>query len=170
MTIGNSTFYGNTAINPAWLDQDDWRKGNGGAIAVAHQALLRLENSTIVGNRAGFNGGGVVGENIAARNTIIGANSADWYLMLQQNCTHPLINWGNNIQYLAGESPLHRSNCGASIPLQDPLLGQLSAGIVALLPDSPAIDAGNAQACPPNDQRGVARPRGNGCDIGAYER
>ncbi|HFC12693.1 MAG TPA: hypothetical protein ENJ56_07605, partial [Anaerolineae bacterium] len=37
-TVSNSTFYANTAVNPATLDKDDWRKGNGGAIAVANQA------------------------------------------------------------------------------------------------------------------------------------
>ena len=38
-----------------------------------------------------------------------------------------------------------------------------------LLAGSPAIDAGDAGACPATDQRGVARPLGAGCDIGAYE-
>jgi hypothetical protein len=39
----------------------------------------------------------------------------------------------------------------------------------ALLPGSPAIDA--ASACPPpaQDQRGITRPQGAACDIGAYE-
>jgi hypothetical protein len=36
-------------------------------------------------------------------------------------------------------------------------------------PDSPAIDAVTAGACPDTDQRGVPRPIGAGCDIGAFE-
>jgi hypothetical protein len=40
---------------------------------------------------------------------------------------------------------------------------------LALLPGSPAIDAGDSAACPATDQRGVARPQGAACDIGAYE-
>jgi hypothetical protein len=45
---------------------------------------------------------------------------------------------------------------------------------MALLPGSPAIDAGYGLVCsmfPVDgvDQRGVARPIGLGCDIGAYE-
>jgi len=36
-------------------------------------------------------------------------------------------------------------------------------------PNSPAIDKGNAAACPTSDLRGVARPQGAGCDMGAYE-
>jgi CSLREA domain-containing protein len=39
----------------------------------------------------------------------------------------------------------------------------------ALLPGSPAIDAGTNTGCPITDQRGVTRPQGSRCDIGAYE-
>jgi CSLREA domain-containing protein len=39
----------------------------------------------------------------------------------------------------------------------------------AVLPDSPALDAGS-RFCEPVDQRGVRRPQGPACDIGAYER
>jgi hypothetical protein len=38
-----------------------------------------------------------------------------------------------------------------------------------LLPGSEAIDAGNNGLCPLTDQRGVIRPQGLGCDVGAYE-
>jgi len=39
-----------------------------------------------------------------------------------------------------------------------------------LLPGSPAIDAGSVSCPPPaTDQRGIARPQGGGCDIGAVE-
>ena len=34
---------------------------------------------------------------------------------------------------------------------------------------SPALDQGSL-ACPPADQRGVARPQGAACDLGAVER
>jgi hypothetical protein len=40
---------------------------------------------------------------------------------------------------------------------------------MALLPGSPAIDAGSAVGAPATDQRGVARPQGPGVDIGAFE-
>ena len=39
----------------------------------------------------------------------------------------------------------------------------------ALLPGIPAIDASAEGSCPPLDQRGVPRPRGRSCDIGAFE-
>jgi hypothetical protein len=55
----------------------------------------------------------------------------------------------------------------------DPLLDALADNgggtqTHALLPDSPAIDAGDAANCPATDQRGAAR-NDLGCDIGAYE-
>jgi hypothetical protein len=42
---------------------------------------------------------------------------------------------------------------------------------MALLPGSPAIDAGDSSApgLPATDQRGLARIVGNAVDIGAYE-
>ncbi|MEZ4730031.1 MAG: choice-of-anchor Q domain-containing protein [Caldilineaceae bacterium] len=49
---------------------------------------------------------------------------------------------------------------------------QLNGGATpthALLSGSPAIDAANNAFCTPADQRGVARPQGPGCDIGAFE-
>jgi CSLREA domain-containing protein len=39
----------------------------------------------------------------------------------------------------------------------------------ALLHGSPAIEAGDEDACPATDQRGVARPQGELCDVGAFE-
>ncbi|MCA9903669.1 MAG: CSLREA domain-containing protein, partial [Anaerolineae bacterium] len=39
----------------------------------------------------------------------------------------------------------------------------------APLSDSPAIDAGNNDTCASTDQRGVYRPQGESCDLGAFE-
>ena len=39
----------------------------------------------------------------------------------------------------------------------------------ALLAGSPALDAADGVSCPATDQRGVVRPQGDGCDIGAFE-
>jgi hypothetical protein len=58
----------------------------------------------------------------------------------------------------------------------DPLLGPLANNggptqTMALLPGSPAIDKGGtaANGCLATDQRGVTRPQGPACDIGAFE-
>ena len=39
----------------------------------------------------------------------------------------------------------------------------------ALLAGSPAIDAADDGVCPATDQRGVPRPQGAACDVGAFE-
>jgi hypothetical protein len=57
---------------------------------------------------------------------------------------------------------------------QDPNLGPLAnnGGFTqthALLAGSPAIDTGTNTGCPATDQRGVTRPQGAACDVGAYE-
>ncbi len=69
-------------------------------------------------------------------------------------------------------------SCGLTAPGDlsdvDPVLGSLgdNRGLTpthALLHGSPAIDAGDDATCAATDQRGVARPQGNACDIGAFE-
>jgi hypothetical protein len=56
----------------------------------------------------------------------------------------------------------------------DPMLGPLAnnGGATqshALLPDWPVIYKGTNGGCPATDQRGVTRPQGGTCDIGAFE-
>jgi predicted outer membrane repeat protein len=56
----------------------------------------------------------------------------------------------------------------------DPLLSPAAANGGPVLTDainagSPAIDAANGPACPATDARGVPRPQGAGCDVGAFE-
>jgi CSLREA domain-containing protein len=88
----------------------------------------------------------------------------------------PVASGGNNID-ADGSCALAATGDRTGI---DPLLGPLAdnggpTATHALLPGSPAIDAGNAAACPATDQRGVARPTdgdGDGtaaCDVGAFE-
>jgi hypothetical protein len=60
------------------------------------------------------------------------------------------------------------------LPGRNPLLAALADNggpteTQALRAGSPAIDAGAADGCPQHDQRGIRRPQGAGCDIGAYE-
>jgi hypothetical protein len=56
----------------------------------------------------------------------------------------------------------------------DPKLGELEdnggdTDTRELLASSPAIDAADDEVCPAIDQRGVDRPQGDHCDMGAYE-
>ena len=81
-----------------------------------------------------------------------------------------IVDGGHN---LSSDSSCGFTN-GGSLNNANPLLGPLmdnggSTFTMALLPGSPAIDAGDNLAAPPTDQRGVPRPAGPTCDIGAYE-
>jgi hypothetical protein len=84
--------------------------------------------------------------------------------MIIQSAGHNLDSDGSCFLTATGDLPKH-----------NPLLGPLAFNggpteTQALLAGSPAIDAGATDGCPQFDQRGVARPQGRACDIGAYER
>ncbi len=91
----------------------------------------------------------------------IGASGAE-------NCFGPVSSAGHNL-----ESRNQSKFVAAGDRVDtDPRLGPLADNggptlTLALLTGSPAIDAG--LDCPAVDQRGVARPQGPGCDIGAFE-
>jgi len=110
-------------------------------------------------------GGGVDvgGGKVYVRNSILSSNAPS-------NSAGTLIDNGNSISSDA--------TCAFSAPgshnITDPMLTPLGAYggptlTMALLPGSPAVDAANPAFCPPADQRGVPRPQGAGCDIGAVE-
>jgi len=66
------------------------------------------------------------------------------------------------------------NGAGGSIIGRNPLLAPLGdyggqTQTFALLPGSPAIDAGTNTGCPAADQRGIAHSFGSSCDIGAVE-
>jgi len=83
------------------------------------------------------------------------------------------VAWGGTAY--SGPNTLVASNTptgGDSFP--DPKLGPLANNggptlTMALLPGSPAIDAGNTAVAPTDDQRGFPRPAGLAADLGAFE-
>jgi hypothetical protein len=100
-------------------------------------------------------------------NTIIAGNS-------DKDCD--LSPWGTLVTY--GHNLDRDGSCQLTAPGDqpgtDPKLGPLQNNTGptqthALLQGSPAIDGGDNQYCPTIDQRGVPRPAGAACDIGAYE-
>jgi hypothetical protein len=178
--IENSTISNNTAA------------GSGGGIyfwGLAMGGDLKLYNDTISGNRAGTTGGGfeaangVIGINnvTLARNTAPGAgglHSGATVHMLNTilaenaggNCGGSVTTLGNNLDdgascALAGPGDL------SGLPADLGLLADNGGTNFthALLPGSPALEAGNDPSCRPTDQRGVVRPQGAHCDIGAFE-
>jgi hypothetical protein len=137
---------------------------------------ISITNSTITGNSSGDRGGGgglALASNATAMvtNTIIsGNNMQELPLDCSADPGSAITSLGHNIEG-AGD-------CGftASGDLQstDPGLGELvdnggDTDTHALGANSPAIDAADAAACPTADQRGILRPQGRSCDIGAFE-
>jgi uncharacterized repeat protein (TIGR01451 family) len=155
--------------------------GDGGAIGVGGSVAggsseVVIINTTIYSNSASTNGGGVHidggGGSGWVKNSIVANNTAS----VGANCSNiNLVSQGNN---LASDDSCDFDASGDLINT-DPLLGPLAdngGGTLthALLPGSPAVDAADNAACaaPPVsgvDQRGVSRPQGTTCDVGAVE-
>lgn len=145
LTITNSTFVGNSAVV-------------GGAIYNLNIATVQVTNSTFSGNTASGQGAALDsmgGTSIAVQNSIFAGNG----------CVGAIQDGGGNLDW-------PESGCPGLTG--DPRLGALADNggptlTMALGPGSAAIDAAASAGCPTTDQRGVSRPFGAGCDIGAYE-
>ncbi|OQW92368.1 MAG: hypothetical protein BWK79_14815 [Beggiatoa sp. IS2] len=178
--IVNCTFIGNNATNPDVNDPKSASSGYGGAIIADN--VTEITHCTIVNNHAAFVAGGIRGANKGdpqpiLKNTIIANNTVNGFWKFQQNCNTYLKNGGGNVQFPDGKDYV----CFENLAAVDPLLASALADnggltqTLALLPNSPAIDAADAANCPATDQRGIARPvDGNGdgtaqCDSGAFE-
>ncbi len=172
VTITNSSIYGNSGDTGAGI----MLNGNG--------AMLKLFHVTIANNtgRATYNTVSAGGRNPAGglnrangrleiRNSIITGNT-------NQNCYFGVnaanaVVLSDNIIYDHGIPVASHAQCLTGQSTADPVLASTVSGnppYFALLPGSPAIDAaGDCTAITTVDQRGVSRPQGSACDIGAYE-
>lgn len=173
LTVINSTLSGNQA-----LGSGSAFSGLGGGVLAGSQSLpatTTLVATTISENAAVSGVGGVANVNLGGsttlqfKNNLIAANVA-------LNCFN-----NSGVMTSLGYNLESENTCGfnqaTDLPNTAPLLGP-SGGVdntftYPLLSGSPAIDAGACTDHADNpllaDQRGVARPQGDGCDIGAYE-
>jgi hypothetical protein len=160
--ITNSTISGNQATNI-----------NGG-IGAGGGAVMNIVNSTIASNTSGRLGGGILTAGpatlVTVKNTIVAGNTLD-------NCDTTQLSGGTISSQ--GNNVSSDGSCGFTKPTDkqntNPRLGSLQnnggpTDTRALLAGSPAVDAGADAGCPGTDQRGVKRPQGPRCDVGAYER
>jgi hypothetical protein len=159
-SITNTTIVGN--VGP----------GDGGGLDIDTGAAVSFVNDTITNNTAASgNGGGVwvEGSNVSFLNTIVANNTGSTSGVTDCNDTTATDN-GHNLQ---GTPTCFTSTTNGDIT-GNPVLGPLhnnggQTDTEALLAGSPAINAGTNSGCPATDQRGVTRPQGPRCDIGAYE-
>lgn len=165
VNIDNSTISGN--LSSAW---------HGGAIFHTDGAM-EITNSTIANNTAPFWGAatifvgeyGSVPTSLKLTNTIVTSNhdyACDWW-----STPGPVTvtSGGHNVLQDASCNPT-----GSDQVIVDAKIGALADNggptwTHALVAGSPAIDAADDAACSATDQRGITRPQGPHCDIGAYE-
>jgi hypothetical protein len=183
LTMTNSTVANNSVSNPGL---------NEGGGVVAADGTATMINDTITHNSVrktglppGMSspddiGGGLTGDHLSpsgpfssqlhARNTIIAGNLVDGS---KNDCQQILVSTTISDDNLSSDS-----SCGFTDPGSkqntDPKLGPLQnnggqADTTALSPGSPAIDSADNGNCPAQDERGVFRPQGPRCDIGAVE-
>ena len=186
-TLRNSLIVGNTAgegagINVLSGDLDvrnstvtgNGATGRGGGLQTQSAGTTLLSNVTFSANTASTGGAtidnctgppGCAGpaHTITARNTIVtGAGT---------NCFGAVTSGGHNID--------SGTTCGfggtGDQGSTDPLLAAPADNggptlTQSLLDGSPAIDRGDPATCEATDQRGITRPAGPACDIGAFER
>lgn len=179
LTVINSTLSGNAAAE------------SGGGIYNDSFSSVTLNNVTLTGNVADEDdndtgdGGGIFNDGQASvKNTLVAGN-VDRSTLKQPDCkgalnapSHTVVGDGTGCGISDG---VNGNRVGDALNPIEPSLGPLQDNggrtpTHALLPGSPAIDAGNpaapgsvSEACEAADQRGMTRPQGPACDIGAYE-
>jgi CSLREA domain-containing protein len=186
MTVVNSTISGNAATGIPGSATD--ASGLGGAllnVGSTHVSVANLVNTTVAGNYATAAGGGLT-------TAILDVAAAGTYTSLKNNIVtgNSVYAGANNCSSQPGTVPnmfvslgfnLENGNSCNLVPANgdmldtNPVLGALADNggdtwTHGLLAGSPAIDAIPLASCTlPVDQRGVVRPQGPACDIGAYE-
>ena len=182
--VVNTTITGNTAVSRA--DRPGTESGFGAGVNArgATPSTLTIVNSTIAGNSASKGGAGInvaqgyppfivgipLAQSVSLRNTIVAGNAA---ATGSADCNSlGIVRFRSRGHNLASDR-----TCPFKLPSDlrntNPRLGPLAnnggpTDTLALLPDSPAINAGGSAGCPATDQRGVPRPPGH-CDIGAFQ-
>ena len=171
---GMLNIQGSPTLNNVTFSRNSAQYGGGGMYNL-YNSSPALNNVTFSGNSASNNGGGMYNENSnpALTNTII-ANSAGGDCVNGTNGSIAAGSANNLIEDSAHACGL-TNGANGNIIGSDPALGALTdfggpgKQVFPLQPGSPAIDAGVNANCPATDQRGVTRPVGAACDIGAYE-
>lgn len=187
--LNNVTFSGNTAVAGGGMANNNNASPTltnvtftsntaniGGALVNQSNSNPTLTNVTISGNEAKglewSTGGAMVSVNSVStiKNSILWGNTApDGKQITIQNSDRSTI----TDSVIEGGCTDEDFIC-ANVTDADPRLGPLGnygghTPTIPLLPGSSAINFGRDKDCPDTDQRGVARPQGPHCDVGAFE-
>ncbi len=176
LVIKNSTLSGNMVTGPMAAN------AGGGLVSEAGGGTVTLDNVTITNNSANRGGGlaARAGAMVRFQNTIVAGNPAP---ADSPDCFIDALTALTSLGYNLVQST---TGCAFTAATGDvigmsPGLGALQDNggptrTHALLAGSPAIDKGDpatpgsdGTACEAVDQRGVMRPQGAACDIGAFE-
>lgn len=176
-SVVNSTITGNIAASDAVAV-------GGGSVGGLFLTNGTLVHSTIAGNTATVVGGVQLGA-VQVRGTIIAGNAGgltpDCQTIPQttsagRNLIGDAAGCGATFDNGVGGDKVGNDNVGPKVAVIVAKLAALANNggptfTRALKPGSPAIDAAGGKPCNPAiDQRGVTRPKGAKCDIGAFEK
>jgi CSLREA domain-containing protein len=191
LTVSNSTFSGNSAT----AGSGGAIHNNANGVSPSGTAVVTITNSTIVENSAGgtnYYGGGLFNmvssgtlstAPMKLYNTIVYGNTVaaggdDPNCRAMNNGASIITNSNNLFEDSANDCPAGASDVTSTDALST-IVGPLDSNggatqTRALGISSPALDAGKDSTCAAApisnlDQRGIARPQGAHCDIGAYE-
>jgi hypothetical protein len=174
VTITNSTFTANSAVGgAAGSEHSGAGKGLGGGVFNLNGTLTLL-NSTLSGNTAA-QGGGCIYNYSTGTGTV---NMSNTILAKSTGNVTDFAGFGGQTFGAGNATNLILNNNGfvgtGTITGVNPLLSALGnfggpTRTLALLPGSPAINAGTNTGAPATDQRGVSRPQQLIVDIGAFE-
>lgn len=159
MSVANSTISSNEVNSSSSF--------GGGTMNV--DGTLTITQSTVVNNTA-QSGGGVYNEagTVSVGNTILAFNEGGSSPDMSEN----VVSNGYNVISPTAQLSLHETDVGVTDPLIGPLADNGGPTLThMLLRGSPAINAVGSKSCGlSSDQRGLARPQGSACDIGAVEK
>ena len=168
LALTNSTVSGNSATS------------SGGGIYNFYYGTLTLTNSTVSGNSGTSSGGGILNDyaTLTLKNTVVASSSGG-------NCSSPSGVFTSDGYNLSDDtscsgfltSVTDQNNISAGLDSQGLQDNGGPTKTIALLSTSPAADAIPVADCTlPDgstpvaaDQRGVTRPQGAACEIGAFE-
>ncbi len=183
--VVNSTFFDNRAATARTNII-----GQGGGLIIS-RGTIDISHATFASNFATFQGGAIFASNNAAvtlTSSIFASNRLDpthtnpvTTEFQGYHTNRSLLNGGGNIQFPRTKTPDFNNDINnlitspaSAILFQDPQLAPLAnnggpTSTMAITASSPAFNRAAAATCPAIDQRGISRPQGGACDVGAYE-